>query len=368
MFEFIPIQYYSYIYDNIILLFIVFTLFHTIRYTGFTSQTEYYNKILGIILFLFVLFYMGMRPVSWYFGDMTTYAKHFDDIVKFGESKLNKGDIVFYSIMEFLALIESKTLFFFTITLLYISTLYFACKRLFSKYHFFAFLILVGSFQFWTFGTNGIRNGLATSVVLLAFTYFDKKWFMYLLFLIAFNIHSSVLIPITAYFVVYYLKSEKLYYKVWIASILLSLFIGNSVENFITNIGIMNDDVVNSYFKNKDLYTASFASTGFRWDFLLYSSAAVFVSYYFIFIKEFKDPYYIMLSNIYLLSNSVWILVIQASFSNRFAYLSWFMMGIIIIYPFLKQVFFNNQFKIIGLVILGYFSFTYLMNFILPNI
>ena len=127
----------------------------------------------------------------------------------------------------------------------------------------------------------------------------------------------------------------------------------------------MREDVVATYFLNKDEYASSFAYTGFRWDFLLYSSTAVFASYYFRFKKAFNDDFYNRLSNTFLVANSIWILVIQASFSNRFAYLSWFMMGLIIIYPFLKQVFWNNQFKIIALVILIYYIFTYLMNFIL---
>ena len=41
---------------------------------------------------------------------------------------------------------------------------------------------------------------------------------------------------------------------------------------------------------------------------------------------------------IYLTANAFWILVIRSSFSNRFAYLSWFLMAIIIFYPFFKHI------------------------------
>ena len=69
--------------------------------------------------------------------------------------------------------------------------------------------------------------------------------------------------------------------------------------------------------------------------------------------------------SIYLFANALWILVIQANFSNRFAYLSWFMLGLVIVYPFLKQLFFKNQSAILGNILLLYFVFTYLFDFVL---
>ncbi|HMQ45454.1 MAG TPA: EpsG family protein, partial [Mariniflexile sp.] len=66
----------------------------------------------------------------------------------------------------------------------------------------------------------------------------------------------------------------------------------------------------------------------------------------------------------YLICNGFWILVIKANYSNRFAYLSWFMMALVIVYPFLKQTFFKYQYIILGNVILLYFGFTYFMSYI----
>ena len=298
MIDFIPLQYYTPIYHNIILLFVVITWSYTLSSSGATSGAHLFNKVFAILLFWFVVLYMGLRPVSYYF----------------------------------------------------------------------AFLMLIVSFEFWSYGTNGIRQGLATSLLLLAFSYMNKKWIMYLLFLVAFGIHSSVVIPIAAYFLTYGYRSTSFYLKLWILSIFVSLLLGSTVENYITSLGIMDEKTLTVYFDNQDFFASRFAYTGFRWDFLLYSASGVFVSYYFIFIKKFNDTYYRHLTNIYLIGNAIWILVIRANFSNRFAYLSWFMLGLIIIYPFLKQVFWKNQFSILGLVILLYFSFAYLMNFILPII
>jgi surface polysaccharide O-acyltransferase-like enzyme len=66
-------------------------------------------------------------------------------------------------------------------------------------------------------------------------------------------------------------------------------------------------------------------------------------------------------------ANAFWILVIRANFSNRFAYLSWFMMALVIIYPLLKKEMIKNQYKVLAKVMLIYFAFTFLMNVILAK-
>lgn len=53
---------------------------------------------------------------------------------------------------------------------------------------------------------------------------------------------------------------------------------------------------------------------------------------------------------------------------NRFAYLSWFMLGLIIVYPLLRRKIIVNQHKKIGLILLIYFGFTFLMNVVLPSV
>lgn len=364
MFDFIPLKLYNPLFFHIMFIFVLITVFHTFTSTGYTRKTFLFNNVLALMLYIFFLMYTGLRPVSWVFGDMGNYAKKFYNFANYDDYVIYVKDIFFYGIMEFMASFGTIEIFFFTITLIYVTSTYFTAKRLFPKYYYFALLMLVGSFEYWSYGTNGIRNGMAAAIVLLAFTFMqNKKWITYLLFFIAFYTHSSALIPIAAYFVTSIYKSETLYFKIWIMSIFLSLLIGSQIENFIIGLGIMEEDTLETYFLRKDDFAYAFTMTGFRWDFLLYSSSAVFVSYYFIVKKKFQDTFYSHLTNIYLLSNSIWILVINASFSNRFAYLSWFMMGIVIIYPFLTKVFFKNQFKIIGLIILIYYLFTYLMYF-----
>lgn len=100
--------------------------------------------------------------------------------------------------------------------------------------------------------------------------------------------------------------------------------------------------------------------------FLVYSATPIAIGWYFIIKKKWQDNRFEKLFKIYLVANAVWILIIQASFSNRFAYLSWFLMGVIVIYPFLKYSFSNKlRGKLIAHTLLLYFLFTYMLNVIL---
>lgn len=226
--------------------------------------------------------------------------------------------------------------------------------------------MLIISLSFWGYGTNGIRNGIATSFFLLALSS-KKNIFTWLWIIFAISFHKSLFIPTLAYIISFFYKNTKTYLKVWFIAIPLSLVLGSIIENFFMGLGVFSDNRITGYFEDDADIQSEFSSLGFRWDFLLYSATGVFAGWYFIIKKQFEDKLYINLYNIYLITNAFWILVIRANFSNRFAYLSWFMLGIIIIYPFLKAKFFHNQHKIIGRIIFFYFLFTFLMNFVLAK-
>src|SRR5690606_31378083 len=119
------------------------------------------------------------------------------------------------------------------------------------------------------------------------------------------------------------------------------------LEGYLTDIGKCDD---------------KFSRTGFRWDFILYSASGVLAGWYFVIKKKFEDSLYIQMFNVYLVTNAFWILVIRANYSNRFAYLSWFMIALIIMYPYLKMQFFVNQQKKVAAIVLASFAFSYLMN------
>lgn len=361
MLDFIPLPYYTKIYYYFLLL-VVFLTYTRSNSTVITDgKSIAANRSLGIFVLIFTILYIGFRPISGvYFGDMGTYATSFERY-QMGEANMFKEDVVFDFFMQVCAKIMSLQLFFVTCVLLYVLPLWFACKKWFKEYSYYAFLALLISFSFWTYGTNGIRNGIATSIFLYAISK-ERLSYKIAFVLVAVGIHKSMIIPTAALGLTYFYKNPKTFFYAWLLCIPLSLVSGGFWESLFA--GFMSDER-SSYLTDGNINDDSFSSTGFRWDFVLYSASAVYSAYFFIFKKNFTDVKYNRLVSIYLTSNAFWILVIRANFSNRFAYLSWFMMAIIIVYPFLTKIQIKNQHKVLGIVLVAYFGFTFFMNVIL---
>lgn len=359
MFDFIPIQLYTPIYYHILLLVNVFVCIHALRYKIDERANLKVMQITGVFVFAFVLLYMGLRPIHGVFADMKTYEKRFISYAK-GNPITSTKDLLFHSFMFTSSKIMSAQSFFFVCATLYIVPCYVIAKKWFQKYWFYAFLMLVGSFTFWNYGVNGIRNGIATAFFLMALAS-NKRLIQMLWLFLAVNFHTSMLLPTAALIATWFYNQPKGFYYFWLLSIPLSLMFPGFWESFFAS--MVEDDRASYLTTEAD--ESKFASTGFRWDFLLYSATGVFVGTYYLFKKKIEDQTYIRLFNIYLFANAFWILVIRANFSNRFAYLSWFLLALVIVYPWLKFYFEKNQHRKLGMIMLAYFGFTYFMNVIL---
>lgn len=261
--------------------------------------------------------------------------------------------------MKACAYIMPVKAFFMLIDILYIIPCYIFSKKYFTKYWFYAFFMFVGSFSFWAFGTNGIRNGVGTSFFILSLCFYDRKWVMYSLFIIAILFHSSVIIPFAAFMAAEFYKNPKVYLYAWLAAIPLSLAGGSIWQDlFFNHLGFA--ERTSGYMEGESA-EGSFSATGFRWDFLLYSSFGIIAGYYFIFEKKITDKFYIHLFGVYAIANAFWVLVITANYSNRFAYLSWFLMAPLIAYPMFKYRIWKDQYKVFAVILSIYYLFTYIM-------
>jgi hypothetical protein len=362
--DFIPLEYYTLLFYNLLLVVVFFTWVESNR-TALTNRTNLHIKnFVGLFLLVFIIIYAGFRPINGrYFGDTATYAAYFQSYVENPYFSM-KEDLGFSFFMMICSYLMSVSFFFLLCVFLVCYPLYWSCKRFFKQYWFYAFLIFITSFSFWGSTVNGIRSGIATSFILLAFSFKEKKGVMISLLLLALSFHTSMALPVAAFLVTFFYNDTKKIMFFWALCIPFSLLGGSVFETFFASLGF--DDRLSTYIQDTDSLD-QFSSTGFRWDFLLYSGTAVYAGWYFIFKRKFKDTFYEQLFNTYLIANGFWILVIRASFSNRFAFLSWFMMGLIIIYPFLKRQFYKNQHKVLATVILFYFVFTYMLNVILVN-
>lgn len=319
---------------------------------------------LGLALLITLFLYTGTRPVSGrFFGDMRTYAGAFEQY-QAGEVVRAGKDVYFEYFMKWSSSVMTLDFFFVLCAGLYLFPLYFACKKLFREYWFYAFLMLAASLSFWSYGVNGIRNGIATSLFLLAITRGKLIWKVGLT-IIALLFHKSIMIPAAAYLIATNYKNHKLYFGFWLSAIPMSLILGGFWESFFLSLGFGEEERLAGYLSEGSEMEEQFSRTGFRWDFLIYSATGVFAGYYFTIRKKFEDPTYSAILSTYLIANAFWILIIRATFSNRFAYLSWFLLGIVIIYPLLKMKFFRNQHVVIAQILIAYFMLTYLLNVIL---
>ncbi|MCF7560784.1 EpsG family protein [Sabulilitoribacter multivorans] len=359
----VPLSDYFDVWINTFLFLVLFTLLHTwVLKINDTKNIAFIN-IAGYILLVFVIFYIGQRPISGrYFGDMRTYVTYFYDYQMGAEIKGTK-DIFFHVFMKASSYAFSVHGFFTLCAMIYILPLVRISKVFFKEYWYYSFFMFLVSYSFYTYGVNGIRNGAAASLFLLGVSFKDKKILMGLCFLAALSFHKTMFLPITAFLITYVYNSPKFYLKGWLLCIPLSLALGSVWIALFANLGFGDDDRLAGYLTTQ-AEEGTFSQTGFRWDFLFHSAFAVFAGWYFIFKKKFVDSFYNQLLNTYLICNGFWILVINANFSNRFAYLSWFMMAIVIVYPMLKERLFKNHHIMLGKIVFVYFLFTYSMYYL----
>lgn len=316
------------------------------------------------MLSLIFLLWLGGRPVSGaYFGDSANYALGYSAATATGTVYVDwHGEWVWAWITLLCKKFDLDIHGFFTVIEAgYILSVLWAVKRFMPTNPMLGMVFVFTSLMFFSFGTNGLRNGMACHIILLAMSFFfdDKYIIGGLLCLAALGIHRSTMLPIvgmlTARFV---LKDMKYAIMLWIGAIFVSLAIGDTATKFFASLGF--DDRMSIY--NTAEYSAQFSQTGFRWDFLFYSSFPILMGWYVCVKKKIKDDWYRMLCVTYCLCNAFWVMVIRAAFSNRFAYLSWFMYPIIIAYPLINLPVWEDQDRKTALFLAAYCGFTVFMQ------
>lgn len=362
--DFISPSLYYPLYINLLLVLTLLYIYQHQRQSC-ASVLNGEKKYARVILFCALLIvFLGLRPISGrYFGDTVNYAQVYERIqdgIVFVESS---SDWLFMRLMELCAPVMDVSGFFLIVEIGYIGCMLLACKRLIPNNLWVAVLFSFAAFSFYSYGINGIRNGLACSIVLLAFSYIlgskKEKLFAAVLCFAAYNIHHSTALPILMLFISAFVVSDLRWtLSFWILSIFLSVVAGGWFDNFFASLGF--DDRLSGYILNHD-NDDQFSGTGFRWDFLLYSMMPIVLGWYIVIRKKVFDRHYLMMLNTYILSNAFWILVIRASFSNRFAYLSWFIYPMILAYPLLKLPVWKEQNRWLNWILLANIGFTYFM-------
>lgn len=354
---------YEYIY---IVVVAILTLFIFLRYMQYS-----WNRLLvpaesrntfAVLLTVLMIVFIGFRPVSAVFVDMVNYSRAYqlyqDEVFVFDWTLENK---LFDNLFLWMASAGiDQSFWFVAIAAVYFGGIFIACRKMFPRDALYAMLVYLAAFSTFAAGVNGIKSGAAASLFLVAIAYRDKKWLSYLFLFLSYGFHHSMQVLVVAYIVVSLVKKPKYYLWIWGASLLMAalhitffqeLFAGFTDEHSAGYLVFdQNDEALHL--------------TGFRLDFIIYSAIPIILGYYLIFKRGLKSEKFNFLYNMYVLVNSVWLLCMYANYTNRIAYLSWLLLPIILVYPFLNERLSSMQYQQCGVVALLHLAFTLFMIFV----
>ena len=357
MIEFIPLNSYAFVVNTIIMAAVVLLALFVLQAPRLVVEhagiRNHFTRAVGNLLVIVLCILIGLRPISYAFGDMGTYYAHF--VAYANGASLAGKDMVFELLMWLFSQVDTPGLFFLFCALVYLLPLRSASTRVLGNYWPLGFVFLVSHISFYGFAVNGIRNGMAMSVFTLAITM--RGWRAWLLMAVAVGLHGSLMLPVAAYAAANFGFRPKWAIAFWVACLLVSLA-APGIAAFLASL-LPHDDRLEEYIAIGGEYDYQFSSTGFRWDFLLYGTLPILVGWYFIFKKNRFDEFYLRLFSTYVITNSVWLLLIMLPFSNRFAYLSWGVMGMVYAYPFIKWKLINQQQVVFVVLLLGVSGFSY---------
>lgn len=351
---------------NLFLVYGILVILKFANLNGTSGQTLLDSPksqgLLAILLGLYISFWFGDRSPQGY-GDTINYYMGYQnyDADSWVGFTFQRGSEWVWNGMEgfFKSNGFSFTTFMTCVALGYVMSAVFAAIKFCPTSPYLCTLFVLTSLNFYGFGVNGLRNGLACHMVMLAISFLldDKRIIAGALAFLAFGVHRSCLLPVAAVIgAVTVIKNPRWAFAFWLSSIPVSLVAGGAITNFFSGLGF--DDRMSTYTSGMYADENEFSSTGFRWDFLIYSALPIAFYWYVNIAKGLRDGWYNVIAITYMLSNAFWVMVIRAEFSNRFAYLSWFLYPIVICYPLTNMKIWDNQDSNAGWWLLGYFFIT----------
>lgn len=354
-------------YYNIIFLSIValLTMMAVGRYrtmNGLCELPTTKDKMgMGLVVAVGLTILIGTRPISYAFIDMMNY--HFDYLSYQGETShfdRETTNLIFDNLLLFMATSGMpEEWFYILMATVNFGCTYAACRKMFPRDSYIAFLVFAAAFSTFSYCTNGIKAGAAAAVFLLALAYKEEKRKAVFLLFLAYGMHHSMILPIAAYIGCWFYDKQKLYFGIWFICLLLAAAHVTAFQELFSSFS--DQRTQDLYLGNtKDAYGLE---AGFRPDFILYSAIPIIVGYYAIYKRKIQSKYYSFLINTYMLTNAVWMLCMYATFTNRIAYLSWGMYPVVLIYPFLMEQMGPKRYKQLYWVVLGHLCFSFIMYF-----
>lgn len=315
------------------------------------KQNSDNTVIASIIIAVIALYRLGSQPIGWITGgDRANYAYrviHYDGGINFGNFQ-DYQDPLFTVVSDWIYKLCNSDIdtYFIVLAAIYVTLYLLACRRMVGKSQLWMLVAIMLSLGFIGYGYNTMRAGLAYATLLYGITFRDKPIKMAICMVIALGIHFSMVIPIAMFLIARFYPKTKTFFILWFLAIPISFMAGSFFNNFFSTFSEDRTHYLTSENENYNI--------GFRIDFIVYSLIPLIAGYYYIYKKNFESAFYKNLYNTYILANIFWILVIRSNFTDRFAYLSWFLFPVILVYPLIKQYnLVSSPNKWIALILLG---------------
>ena len=352
--------FYQYIYLIVVWILTVSTVNQYYRTNRYLDRRKDSSNVQTFWILIILIFVIGLRPNSYVFVDhmnyYVEYQSHYGNPAYYSHDTEN---FLFDNILPFFSSNKIPVEFYFLlIAAIYFSGIAWASRKMFPNDTLLAFVMYLGAFSTFTYGTNGIKAGAAASIFLVALSYRNNLKVCIPILWVSLGFHHSMLAPIVAFVVAYFFKKPKWYLYGWLFCLLLA---AAHITYFQSLFSGFTDEHGASYLVagRKDA-----AVSGFRPDFILYSAIPIFIGYYLITKRYIQSKYYNFLWCTYTLTNCVFLLCTYGSFINRIAYLSWLMYPFVLLYPFVNAYWSNRQSRYLRYVVYGHLGFTLFMDFI----
>lgn len=280
-----------------------------------------------LVLYMFTLIFVESN-------DKPTYLEYYLDAENFYGDFTR--EVIWGKLQIFLSsfLMKNELLYWLFYSFVYCLAYFVVARKLFPyEYAGYFVLCVVGCMGFVSYGSNTIRAGFGIALLLMAFSS-DNRWLKCLLPLVAVGCNMPMLIPFSGYLIARYIMRKDLWCEcIWVLFLLITLTT-SVVSDIMLLAGGLDDRAAE--FVNVDETTEVY-NVGFRTDFLLYSLIPVLFVKYNVRNLVGENLIYHTVYRAYLLVNALWLLLIRLPFTDRFAYLSWFMIPFLLMYPVLNE-------------------------------
>ncbi len=222
MIDFIPLRIYTLVFCYAVLVLVAISMTECFSGAVFGRGARTFNSVLGTVVALLLTLYIGLRPVNpYYFGDTINYAITFENVAAHGPAFGATGgsEWFFNGAMRWFAAHSNVNMFFLFCAAIYVGALWWALVRIFGSDFFVPFVVAIGMFTFFSYGVNGVRNGMASSLLILALT-FRRQWPVALaLAAVAIGTHRSMLLTAGAGVMAMVARNPKIWLWFWLGSI-----------------------------------------------------------------------------------------------------------------------------------------------------